>query len=207
MSPSARHPQRRAALIAAARRVAAEKGLAATNVRAVAAEAAVSPGSVLYYFPTFEELLFASVEGVLEEFYEARQAIAERVADPVERMRQLIAAGIPDIITDDLRVVYESVGLVREKPQFRPLMRSIVDRQVTMYRSTIELGASLGVFHLADEPSAIARNIVALEDAYDLYPLIGVDLDREACRRAVIRYAELALGVQILAADPRQVTG
>jgi len=199
VTTSSRHPQRRADLIAATRRVAAERGLAATNVRAVAAEAAISPGSVLYYFPTFEELIFASVEGVMEEFHGARQAIAERVADPIERMRQLIAAGIPDVITEDLRVVYESIALVRAKPQYRPLMRSIVERQVTMYRSTIELGAALGVFTLADEPAAIARNIVALEDAYDLYPLIGVSLDREAVRRAVMRYAELALGAEILA--------
>jgi len=207
MSPSSRHPQRRAALVAAARRVAAEKGLAATNVRAVAAEAAVSPGSVLYYFPTFEELLFTSVEGVLEEFYEARQAIAERVSDPIDRMRQLIAAGIPDVITDDLRLVYESIGLVREKPQYRPLMRSIVERQVTMYRAAIDVGVALGAFVPADEPAAIARNIVALEDAYDLYPLIGVSLDREACRRAVTRYAELALGAQILERAPEAPTG
>lgn len=194
MTNSARHPHRKAALVAAARRVAAERGLAQTNVRAVAAEAEVSAGSVLYYFSSFDDLLFASIEGVLEEFYEKRREITERQPDPVARMRALIAAGIPDIISDELRVVYESVGMVREKPQYRPLMRSIVERQVMLFRATIELGAGLGVFAPLAEPGVIARNLIALEDAYDLYPLIGLDLDREAVRRGVLGYAAMALG-------------
>ena len=44
-----KHNARRAELISATRRVAGRSGLNATNVRAVAAEASVSAGSVLYY--------------------------------------------------------------------------------------------------------------------------------------------------------------
>lgn len=197
MTASPRHPQRRAALVAAARTVARERGLAGTNVRAVAAQARVSAGSVLYYFPAFDDLLYESVEGVLEEFYERRRVLAERLDDPAARIAALIAAGIPDRIPDDLRVVYESVALVRQKPQYRPLMRSIVERQVMLYRTTIEIGAGLGVLTPSRDAAEIARNIVALEDAYDLYPLVGLDLDRASCRRAVLAYASQALGADI----------
>lgn len=198
MTPSPRHPHRRAALVAATRKVAAQRGLAQTNVRAVAAEADVSAGSVLYYFPTFDELVYTCVEGVLEEFYDRRDRIAQELPDPADRMRSLITAGIPDVVSDDLRMVYESIGLVREKPQYGPLMRSIVERQVLLYRTTIELGVGLGVFTLYRTAGEIARNIVALEDAYDLYPLVGLDLDRQACREAVLAYASQALGADLL---------
>lgn len=196
--PSARHPERRAALVAATQRVAAEQGFGKTNVRTVAAEAAVSPASVLYYFPTFDALLFESVEGVLEDFIDRRRTIAQALSSPVQRLRALITEGVPDTITDQLRVVYESVGLVRMKPEYRPMMRSIVDRQVMLYLTTIDLGVALGVFHPTRPVSEIARNIVALEDAYDLYPLVGVDLDRAAVRRSIMAYASMALAADVL---------
>ncbi|MFV0428272.1 MAG: TetR/AcrR family transcriptional regulator [Arachnia sp.] len=197
MTLTPRHRRRRAALVSAARAVAAERGLSATHVRAVAAKADVSVGSVLYYFPSFEDLLYLSVEEVLEEFYEQRRLLTERLDDPVARLRALVVAGIPDEIPKDLRVVYESVGLVREKPHYRPLMRSIVERQVLLYRTTIEIGVGVGAFTPTRAVPEIARNIVALEDAYDLYPLVGVDVDRESCRRAVLAYAAQALNVDI----------
>ncbi|MFV0252641.1 MAG: TetR/AcrR family transcriptional regulator [Beutenbergiaceae bacterium] len=195
--PSARHPQRRARLIAAAQRVAAEQGLAKTNVRAVAAEADVSPGSVLYYFPKFEHLIYESVEGVIEDLVERRRQIAEALPSPTERIRALITAGIPESINDELRILYESVGMLRVRPEYRPLMRSVVDRQVMLYLTTIDLGVALGEFQLRRPASEIARNIVALEDAYDLYPLVGVELDRESVRRGVMGYASGALGIDL----------
>ena len=113
---TAARQRRRDELVSATRRVARERGVAATNVRAVAAEADVSAGAVLYYFKSFDELMFAAVEGVVEEFYERRAAIVEGVADPRERVVALIEAGVPDTISDDLRIVYESIPLLRERP-------------------------------------------------------------------------------------------
>lgn len=197
MTTTTRQARRREELVSATRKVARERGIAATNVRAVAAEAEVSAGAVLYYFKTFDELMFAAVEGVVEEFYERRRTIAERQEDPRQRIVALVEAGVPDDISDDLRVVYESIPLLREQPQLKPLHRSIVERQVMLYRTTIEIGAGLGVFRLASDAATIARNIVALEDAYDLYPLIGVELDRAQSRRNVLSYAELALGCEL----------
>lgn len=198
MTTTTRQAKRREELVTATRKVARERGIAATNVRAVAAEAEVSAGAVLYYFPSFDELMFAAVEGVVEEFYERRRTIAERHDDPRDRIVALIEAGVPDVISDDLRIVYECIPLLREQPQFKPLHRSIVERQVMLYRTTIEIGAGLGTFRLASDAAVIARNLVALEDAYDLYPLIGVDLDRAQSRRNVLSYAELALGCDLV---------
>lgn len=192
-----KHSARRAELISATRRVAGRSGLNATNVRAVAAEASVSAGSVLYYFSSFDDLMYATVEGVLEEMYEHRRVIAEQEPDPIRRLAKLVEAGVPDEISDHLRMAYESIPLLREQPQYKPLHRSIVERQVMLYRTTIEIGAGLGTFRPAADAATIARNLVALEDAYDLYPLIGVELDRAQSRRNVLSYAELALGCEL----------
>lgn len=185
--------QRREQLISAARRVVRKRGLGGANVRAVAAEASVSAGSVLYHFRSFDELMYATVEGVLEEMYERRRTLTEQHADPGERLVALIWAGVPDVISDELRMAYESVPLLREQPQYRPLHRSIVERQVGLYRSTLEVGAGLGAFHPTASIETIARNLVALEDAYDLYPLIGLDLPAATYRANVVSYAETAL--------------
>ncbi|WP_430644859.1 TetR/AcrR family transcriptional regulator [Agromyces sp. GXS1127] len=194
---SVRQAKRRDELVAALRRVAGKRGIAGANVRAVAAEAEVSTGSVLYYFESFDRLIFAAVEGVLEEFFEDRKRISERIVDPVERMRALIAAGVPDEISDDLRLVYESIALAREYPHVAALHRSIIERQEMLFRATIEVGAALGAFRPRMPIGSIARNIVALEDSYDLYPLIGLAHDRESARRAVLDYAGLALDVEL----------
>ncbi|MEZ3160819.1 TetR family transcriptional regulator [Microbacterium sp. BWT-B31] len=193
-------------LIAATRRVASREGLSGTNVRAVAAEAAVSAGSVLYYFPSFDELMRATIESVLEEMYHRRLAVTERESDPKHRLVCLIKAGVPDAISDDLRMLYESVPLLRAHPQYRPLHRSIVERQVSLYRSTLDIGTALGAFSPASELSVIARNLVALEDAYDLYPLIGLDLDPAAYRSNIVSYAELALRCTLIDADTPSAT-
>lgn len=197
MSEQQKRALRRAELISATRRVAGRHGIRGTNVRAVAAEASVSAGSVLYYFSSFDELMYATVEGVLEEMYEQRRVIAEREAEPRERILALIRAGVPDHISDELRMAYESVPLLREEPRFRPLHRSIVERQVMLYRSTIEVGAALGAFTPTAPIATVARNIVALEDAYDLYPLIGLEHPTELYRANIVSYAELALGCSL----------
>ncbi|MGH3691715.1 MAG: TetR family transcriptional regulator [Microbacterium sp.] len=193
MAEPRKHAARRAELITATRRVAGRSGLLGTNVRAVAAEASVSAGSVLYYFSSFDELMYATVEGVLEEMYDRRRLLAEREPEPAKRLVALITAGVPDEISDHLRMAYESIPLLREKPEYRPLHRSIVERQVALYRSTIELGAALGDFRPTADLTVIARNIVALEDAYDLYPLIGLEIGAETYRANILSYARTAL--------------
>lgn len=194
--------QRRRELIAAARRVVVRDGLTGANVRTVAAEAEVSAGSVLYQFESFGELMYTTVEGVFEEMYERRRELAERAGDPGARIAALIEAGIPDEISPNLRMAYESVPLLRKEPRFKPLHRSIVERQVMLYRTVIEIGAGTGAFAPASEIGTIARNLVALEDAYDLYPLIGLEHPAQSYRRHVASYAELALGCTLPEPEP-----
>ncbi len=165
------------------------------NVRSVAAEAEMSPANVLHYFTSLGELQMTAISGALEQFIERRQAILDRRESATARIYAMIEAGVPDTISDELRHVYESVGILADHPEYLPAHRALTERQVMLYRTLIEIGAGTGEFVLGSPPGMIARNLVALEDAYDLYPLVGDQTPREECRAAVRSYAELALGI------------
>lgn len=202
MTRSAKQRRRRDELVAAMRRVARDRGLAGANVRAVAEAADVSPGSVFYYFPTMQDLQLAAVDGVLEEFHRARIGIVEGPGTAAERLRAMILAGVPDVISDDLRLVYGSLPHLQEKPEFRPLHRAIVERQVMLYRTLIEIGRATGEFEPRGDVGRIARNLVALEDAYDLYAIISDEFSRVESRAAMFDYVAAALGAALEPLEP-----
>ena len=188
---------RRRELIAAASRVLLRGGAGTASVRAVADEAQVSVGSVLYYFDSFDELLRQTMENVLEEFYGRRLKVIAAPGSPAQRLARMIELGVPDEISEDLGLLYGSLAFARTNPQLQPLHRSIVERQVDLYRTLIEVGAESGDFGLQSPAEVIARNLVALEDAYDLYALVGIALGGEQRRAQVRSYAELALGCRL----------
>lgn len=196
MSATARrHLERREDIVRAFWRVSRARPRRPVNVRAVAAEAAMSPANVLHYFASLHELQITALAGALEEFAIRRQAIVDRDDSVTDRIYAMIDAGVPDEISDELRHVYESVAILTSHPEYLPAHRTLTDRQIMLYRTLIGIGAGTGELTLASPPDLIARNLVALEDAYDLYPLVGDRTPRETCREAVRSYAQLALGI------------
>ena len=119
---------------------------------------------------------------------------AERSDDPRRALVETIAAGLPAGPDDeDLRVLYGAAGYFRDNPTLGALVRSLTERQVERYRRLLELGEARGVFTLADTSEAIARNIVALEDAYGLYIIGGAPIADEAFR-LILSFASMAVG-------------
>ena len=49
---------------------------------------------------------------------------------------------------------------------YAALLTALYDRQVSMYQTILELGAARGDFTLTADSLTIARNLVALQDAY-----------------------------------------
>ncbi|RZT68742.1 hypothetical protein [Leucobacter luti] len=190
-----RRLERRDEIVQAFWRVARTRPRGGVNVRAVAAEAAMSPANVLHYFASLNELQITALAGAMEQFAERRQGILDRSESAAARIAAMIDAGVPDEISDELRQVYESVPVLAAHPEYLPAHRALVERQVMLYRTLVEIGAGTGEFTLGSPPGIIARNLVALEDAYDLYPLVGDRTPREESRVAVRSYAELALGL------------
>jgi hypothetical protein len=69
----------------------------------------------------------------------------------------------------------------------------VTEAQVAVYRAILEDGAEAGVFRLAGDPDVLARNLVALEDAYGLYA-VGSGFPVAEGRRLTLAAAELAVG-------------
>ncbi|MGZ3715559.1 MAG: TetR/AcrR family transcriptional regulator [Ktedonobacterales bacterium] len=82
--------ERRAELLAAAIRVLAREGLAETTTRKIAAEAGINQATLLYYFGSKDDLLFA----VLQEMMLATQEVALRGVPQATDLREAVAGAI-----------------------------------------------------------------------------------------------------------------
>jgi AcrR family transcriptional regulator len=160
--------KRRDELVAAAGRAIRTRGLAGLRVRDVAAEAGLSAGSVSYYYPDLDDLLFELHRDAVDRFYWARAEAAEAEADPVRRLVRLVEAGLPAERDDPLsRVLYEMHVHAARTPTHAALLTALWDREVSLYAAALAHGRD--VFRLRSPAADVAANAVALEDAYGLH--------------------------------------
>jgi AcrR family transcriptional regulator len=95
------HEERRRQIAEALLRTAAVRGLHATGMREVAAEACVSLRLVQYYFGTKEELMLAAMQHLAAQFGQRAMARIRQVkktegpADPREVIAAILAEGLP----------------------------------------------------------------------------------------------------------------
>ena len=185
---------RRLQLEEAAERALARHGAEAIRVADVAAEAGLSPGTVLYYYPTRSELIRIAFQRALTRFVEHRQAVVDALGDPAAQLLAMLREGFPTD-ADDAEVVplYTGVQAIRDDPRLARLVREVSKRQVALYRAILERGARSGSFTLAGPSASIAQNLVALEDAYGLYA-VGSGFPVETGFRRTLEFAELAVG-------------
>ena len=119
---------RRDAIVAAARRVFARNGLAATRTSDIAAEARISQGLLYHYFPTKEDLFTEIVEAAMRETValttRAAQAPGQawvRLQDLCEQMRDgvleypeyplvILQAHTSDAVPQKARSVIQTLG-------------------------------------------------------------------------------------------------
>lgn len=194
----ARRSERKADLIAAAQRAIAEHG---TGVRLnqIADMAGVTSGAILYHYPDIEDLLVEANRAGMERFYNQRLEAVANVADPAERLRLLIELGVPKAADDEeVRLLCALGGEAARNTVYALLLTSLYDRQVGMYTSILELGSALGVFTLQQPTQTIARNLVALEDAYG-YRIMAQHptLDYAATVELILDYARMATGHEL----------
>jgi len=71
----------------------------------------------------------------------------------------------------------------------------LFDKQVAMYQMILEAGSSAGDFSLQGSALTIARNLVALEDAYG-YRMMArhPSIDHDAAVELILDYARTATG-------------
>ena len=188
---------RRAQLAAAAREVLLERGAVGVRVKDVAGRAGVSPSSLLYYYPEFEELLFEVARDAIDRYAEHRAEAVRRLSDPLERLRLAIHLGVPTGPDDEeSRILYELDAFTGTRPGFASVSTSFFDRQVALYEAVFESGSAGGDFELSGRAVDLARAMIALEDGLGLQVVIGHPaIDSSAAEGILVRFAATAVGI------------
>ncbi|MFI6797657.1 TetR/AcrR family transcriptional regulator [Streptosporangium canum] len=174
-----RRADRRLDLIAAAHRAIIRHGTEGVHLNHVAEEAGLTSGAVLYHYPNLSELLVDAHHAGMERFYEQRLKRISGMRDPAEKLVVTVRSGLPHGPDDpDVRLLNELGGAAARNRMYALLLTTLYDRQVSMYQSVLETGSALGTFTLSGDSLLIARNLVALEDAYGYritarHPVIG----------------------------------
>lgn len=187
--------QRRANLLRAAQRAVMKHG-ADVQLKQVAAEAGLTSGAVLYHFPDVQTLLVEANRAGIERFYDQRLRAMEDITEPDRRLVVTIESGLP-VDSDDpaVKLLCELGGAAGRYPSYAVLLTALYDRQVAMYQVILESGAAHGTFTLSSPSLTIARNIVALEDAYG-YRMVArhPSLDADTTTELILDYARVATG-------------
>ncbi len=184
---------RKADLLEAAQRAMAEHG-AGVRLNQVAQQAGLTSGAILYHYPDLQDLLVDANRAGMERFHDARVKALEGISDPAARLVVTITSGLPlDGDDEEVRLLCALGGEAARNTVYAVLLTSLFDRQVAMYQAILESGAAQGEFTLAAEAITIARNLVALEDAYGYRIMAGhPTLDHDATAELILSYARLA---------------
>lgn len=191
-----RRIERKADLVDAAWRAMLEHGATSVRLNQVAEQAGLTSGAIIYHYPDLQELLLDAHRAGMERFYEQRLRALEGIDSPARKLVVTIMSGLPTDCDDpDVRLLCELGGAAARNSVYAVLLTSLFDRQVSLYQVILESGAAQGTFTLQSDSLDIARNLVALEDAYG-YRIMARHpaLDREAAAGLILGYARVATG-------------
>jgi AcrR family transcriptional regulator len=189
------HEERRRQIAEALLRAAAARGLHATGMREVAAEAGVSLRLVQYYFGTKEELLLAAMQHLAAQFSERALARIGRLREkenPVHP-RDIIAAILAQALPADderrtflvLYTAYFALSLTDPALAIAPLVRNggvVIDVLAAQLRTAQDAGQLPADL----DPDAEARILNALSAGLGATVLAGHSSAEQA--QAVIDY-------------------
>ena len=195
MAGNKRGEQRRRDLLEAARSAMLEHG-AGVRLNQVAEHAGLTSGAVLYHYPDLDQLLIEANRAGMERFHDSRLAALEGIGSPARRLVVTISSGLPTSSADpDVRLLCELGGAAARNVVYGILLTALFDKQVAMYQMILEAGLSAGDFSLRGSALTIARNLVALEDAYG-YRMMArhPSIDHDAAVDLILDYARTATG-------------
>jgi DNA-binding transcriptional regulator YbjK len=187
--------RRRRELVAATAKLVAAKGMTGVRLRDVAEAAGLTSGAVLYYYDGLDELFTAAYDLGVQRYCEEREARVAEAVGTAARLRVAVEMGVPTGTDDPVtKMLYELEGVALRSAECAALMAAYVERQVTMYTSILEVGASTDEVVLTAPVRGIARNIIGLEDGHGIYVLVGRER-RETVVGWILDYVASATGL------------
>lgn len=190
---------RRQQLVSATIELIAEYGIESLTLAAIAGQAGVSPRLVAYYYADLESLVHEAHEAAAGRYYWARLRALDETAGPEQRLLQLIGSGLPRQQDRQLSQVLNELSVSASRSQAHArLMSELFEREVSLYLSVLQAGEAGGAFRLSQPALTVARNLVALEDAYGFHLLAKLSpVDPATALSALLGYARTATGASL----------
>jgi AcrR family transcriptional regulator len=191
---------RRAQLVHATIELIADHGIEALTLAAIADHVGVSHRLVAYYYADLESLVQEAYQAAVERYYWARLRNLDQAVEPPQRLLQLMRSGLPGREDRRLSQVLNEMSVSASRNSVHAsLMAQLFDREVSLYQSVLEEGQASGAFRLDQPAHAVARNLVALEDAYGFHLLARTSsVDAAAALNALAGYARTVTGTDLL---------
>ncbi|MFB6549986.1 TetR/AcrR family transcriptional regulator [Streptomyces sp. NPDC056405] len=187
---------RRAQLVQAAAQAVLERGVTNARLRDIAAQAGLTPASVLYYYPDINDLLVAVFEQGTETYVLRRREAVEAASTAWSGLAACIASGVPfpGEAETTSRLLYELLPVTFRNEAAGARQQAFVAQQTDLYRRVLDEGADNGEFRLAAPSDFVARGLVALEDGYGMDVLSGA-ATAEQVEECLLRHARLLTGM------------
>ncbi|MSO38650.1 MAG: TetR/AcrR family transcriptional regulator [Acidimicrobiia bacterium] len=197
-------PWKKTQIIETASDVLSERGLQATGVKDLADAAGVSRAAIHYHFGGVDGVVLGIAERGFELMYTRRRVAIQALESATSRLVTLIRMGIPDPAPNHYVLMYESIGAVRNNPDFRPLFESFSRRQYELFEGVLLDGVASGDFHPRESIETISWNLLSIEDAAGIYITIGTAPAADEVRARMISYAASSLDCDLSTENDRQ---
>lgn len=197
--------QRRAALIDAATRVIAERGVPAATTRAIVAEAGMSLASFHYAFDSHDELMTEVVRTAVDQEELALQPALSATGTEPLGVREAVRAGLEEYFRSlkaapgREKAMLELTQYALRSGERAPLARRQYERYHRLAETTLDRAAELTGCPWRIPVSDLARLLIAFTDGLTMSWL--VDRDDEAARATMDLMAE---GIAQFAAVPAE---
>jgi AcrR family transcriptional regulator len=186
------------AILAAACRAIVRRGVDATRIADIAAEAGTSTGTVHYYFETKDEVLLAALEWANEQPYSRMDELLGREADALSRLATLFELAIPYPGSQREEWVFflELWGRILHRPELVPAGETFDSRWRGYFYDIVRDGTETGAFRPVVSPDEAADRLVAVVDGLALKAVLpGSWMTPEHMREILFRFAADQLSV------------
>lgn len=149
--------ERRAEIIASARRLFQSRGYGATSMHDVMTDLGVAKGTIYHYFGSKDELLDAVVADIVDATTDQMRELAESTAgNALDKLRAVVTGGA---VSAEDTALLERLGHGSDAMRARTLAVA-VDRQGPLYAGLLQQGCEEGLFDL-DDPLETAEIMLA----------------------------------------------
>jgi AcrR family transcriptional regulator len=190
---------RRAELVATAAGVISRRGVDATRLSDVAAEADVSIGLLQHYFGSRDVLIREAFEVAVVGDFEDQLESHRSSIDPWQRIQSVLSELIsPTEPVKEARNWLDLCATAAKEPDLQPTVSEVQLRWIGLIERAVEDGIELGKFNPALPADEVARGINALGDGMVLNLALDSSADgdahADAMRTTAERIARLLVG-------------